>query len=136
MTKEARRLIAEIFGDIFIDRANPFIKHIEKKKIRGDLDEILQFASDLSFRLWTQRSSLKIEEGRELLNKPFQRNSSTLAAHGFHSVELNDDESCLDEKPILLICHPPVIMCGDSEGMDYTRRRVLKKAVVWMGPRL
>lgn len=131
MIRAARRHSAETFADMFFDRAKPFIKRA--KKIRGDLDEILQFASDLSFRLWTQRSCLTIEERRGLLNKPFSRDSSILTAHGFHNAELHDDESCLDGRPILLLCHPPVIMCGDSEGMDYTRRRVLKKAVVWMG---
>lgn len=32
-----------------------------------------------------------------------------------------------------MVLHPTVIACGASDGSDYSKRRVLKKAEVWMG---
>jgi hypothetical protein len=86
-------------------------------------------ATDLSSRLWTQRSYLAKED---VLGQPFQKDNKIWAASGLHTAELSEDENALEGLPILMVLHPTVIAYGDSEGIDYSTKRILKKAVVWM----
>jgi hypothetical protein len=132
ITRAARRQAALDSGESFWGRCKCFLDRQNSDKTQEGLAEIMYSAVDLSFRLWTQRSYMT-HEGHDLLTQPYSRKNKVLAASGLHTAELEEDEKCMDGQPILLVFHPAVILYGDSEGTDYSTRRILKKAVVWMG---
>jgi hypothetical protein len=97
------------------------------------LKEMLIKAGEVSFKLWTQKSSVAVcwlEELPEI----FWSDSDVMEAHRLHCEQLEEDDKSLDGGEILLVTHPAVILYGDSDGQSYAKKRVLKKAVVWMGP--
>ncbi|KAI9866989.1 MAG: hypothetical protein M1813_000387 [Trichoglossum hirsutum] len=108
-------------------------------ELRDQLTDIATRAAELSYRLWTQRSQLSSLGIKELPKEGgavrFSSNSDYLEHHPLHNLELHDDESCLDEKPVALVTHPAVVAYGNAEGSDYSTGKVWKKAVVWMGAR-
>jgi hypothetical protein len=93
------------------------------------LTVIMTTAADISCRLWTLRSYLAKEH---VLGEPFSKDSKVWTASGLHTAQLSEDEYSLEELPILMVVHPAVIAYGDSEGLNYSTKRILKKAVVWM----
>jgi hypothetical protein len=132
LTERAKRRVAIKEADLFWAKCKTFLLRQSTDKTRDGLEEIMKTAVGLSFRLWTQRSYL-IREGRNLLGNLFDKKTKIWMASGLHTAELEEDEDCMNGKPILFIFHPAVILYGDSEGTDYSTRRILKKAVVWMG---
>jgi hypothetical protein len=132
MTERSRRRVAGKEADAFWARSKGFLERRDTGKMRDGLEEIMALAVNLSYRLWTQRSHL-IRESRKILLQPYDRKNRAWTASGLHTADLDDDEKCMDGKPVLLVFHPAVILQGDSEGSDYNVRRILKKGVVWMG---
>jgi hypothetical protein len=101
-------------------------------EIKASLRTIMEHAGEISYKLWTQRSYV-VCYGLAILLSPFNHASDYLKAHSFHGGDLFEDEKALDGWKVLLVTHPAVVVHGDSRGTDYSRKRILKKAVVWMG---
>jgi hypothetical protein len=96
------------------------------------LENIMMTAMEIAGKLGTQRSRLELGTMSNLPEK-FDANSRDMQEHTYHHPELDDDEKYLDGKDVLLVVHPAVYAIGSSDGSDRTERRILKKAVVWMG---
>jgi hypothetical protein len=94
-----------------------------------ELGSLFMEAGALSYRLWCQNSILRVES-QDFLGTPFDSRHRFLSASRLHAVALEDDETCLDGNRIILVTHPAVWLEGDSEGIDYTKTRILKKASV------
>jgi hypothetical protein len=116
----------------FLKHATNFLRNPESTVAQDKLEQIFYNAAEISSLLWTQRSSVSIS-GMKSLHQPFNSASEVHAAHQLHAGQLDQDDSCLDGKKIVLVIHPAVYAIGDSEGNNYSTRRILKKAVVWMG---
>ncbi len=90
----------------------------------------------MSYRLWTQKTQL-LSIGLEGLGSTngvvrFQSGSDIMEPHWIHIRQFENDERSLDGKRVAGVAHPAVVAFGDSEGKDYSKRKVWKKAIVWM----
>lgn len=95
-----------------------------------ELEELIAEASALSHRLWTRKA-------RVVMWRPekqwYSSQSEDVAAHPLHMGELDDDPNALEASEIVLVCSPAVWVHGTTEGKDFQAKRMIKKAVVWMG---
>lgn len=94
---------------------------------RDVIDEIF----DISEKLNLQRSFVECV-GIEGLPKHYRSASKIMEAHSIHHRDLDDDENYLDGGRVLLVTQPLIVAVGKSDGSDYNKQRVLKKAVVWV----
>lgn len=122
----------ETLGFIFIDRAVTLFKDVNNVEMHKEILQILAKACHISKNVGTQRSGIECQ-GLLSLPKNFNHRSKDMEAHQLHNGELEDDDKALDGKPILLVTQPAIIAIGRSDGSDYCAKRVLKKAIVWMG---
>jgi hypothetical protein len=106
-----------------------------------DLREIATRAADLAYRIWTQRSRMAKLDVHDLVAElatkkvlRFQAQSRFLENHPLHRAKLEKDENALDGTFVAVVSHPAVVVFDDSEGQDYSKCKVWKKAVVWMLP--
>ena len=102
----------------------------------AQLTEIGLKAAEISYRLWTQKRELSCLRMHELEAESalqFDSTSQLLEHHPLHNVQLSQDEMALDGKAVVIVTQPVVVAYGDSDGDNYAKRTVLKKAVVWMG---
>lgn len=98
--------------------------------------EIALKMAEVSYRLWTQKRELSYLNVKQLAaesNLQFDSHSPLLEHHPLHNVQVSQDEAALDGKMVSIITHPLVVAYGDSEGENYSKRTILKKAVVWIG---
>jgi hypothetical protein len=99
---------------------------------RQQFRDIITTAVDVTTKLHLQRGRLGWVS-RPHLPAAFDSSSQLMEAHTWHHRELDDDEKCLDGKPVLMVTQPAIVIAGASDGSDTKIRRVLRKAVVWMG---
>ena len=123
---ECRNLAREFFSD-----AASLLKNPSSAEGHEQLSMILQEGAEVSTKLATQRSGLLVGGMEEGL--VFDSTSRDMTAHTLHHADLDDDEGCLNGKPVLMVTHPLVLATGKSDGSDFAVNRVLKKRVVWMG---
>jgi hypothetical protein len=62
------------------------------------------------------------------VGQQFSATSPYVTAHSLYQVE--DDESYLNEKPIVVAVSPVILAYGNENEEDYHQHRVWKKAVV------
>jgi hypothetical protein len=93
-----------------------------------DLDSIVQFAGELSYRLWTRRTAVRVMSLPDLCNIPFKVDSAFMKAHPLHRL-YEDDDRC-DGWFVGVVAHPAVLAYGTSDGKDYNTARVWMKAEV------
>lgn len=117
---------------VFLDPASDLVDRRQQQ-----LEEISVRATDISFKLWTQKTQLQSLAVDDLPQKKgavrFSSRSDLLEHHNLHLLQLDDDETCLDGSRVVLVTHPAVVAYGNAEGSDYGTQRIWKKAVVWMG---
>lgn len=128
-TAIAKKSVASNRAKQFFTSCEPFLNSVDMVETHRLLLAIITTATDLSTKLWTQRSYLLKEY---VLRQPFHKDNKVWTPSGLHTAELDEDENALEGKTILMVLHPSVIAYGDSEGTNYATRRILKKAVVWM----
>jgi hypothetical protein len=128
----ARQASLEKMNKNLLQLAGTLVASQDASVVVQQLNDILAKAAKTSAKLYAQRSGLFIQSISEL-PKTFEANSSYMEPHMLHHRDLEDNEDCLNGQRILLVTQPAVIAIGNSDGSDYTVRRVLKKAVVWMG---
>ncbi|KAK4252160.1 hypothetical protein C7999DRAFT_10405 [Corynascus novoguineensis] len=95
-----------------------------------DLASIFQYAGELSYKLWTRRTTLEISTLRDLRGVPFRMDIEYMKAHPLHRL-YEDDDRC-DGWFASVVAHPAVVGYGSSDGKDYTTPRVWMKAEVWL----
>jgi hypothetical protein len=98
-----------------------------------ELGDIFREAGELSYGLWTQKPDFKFLDIKALPRR-FDRGNNQMEPHQLHRELLDMDGGCLDGKDIVLVTHPALLAYGTAEGTEYCNARVLKKAVVWLGP--
>lgn len=114
--------------------------HHAHKLMTGPFDEvmfeqlrgIMKSAAEAALKLFIQPCSISVA-GLPNLPTVFDSTSRTMKEHDAHIAELDDDETCLDGKAVLLVTQPLVTAKGSSDGSDASVERIMKKAVVWMG---
>lgn len=88
--------------------------------------ELFCEAAGLSTDLWTQQTSMNCNF--HLVGRPFSATSPYVTAHRLYQVE--DDETYLNEKPIVVAVSPVILAYGNENEEDYYQHKVWKKAVV------
>ncbi|KAL2130640.1 hypothetical protein VTI74DRAFT_6141 [Chaetomium olivicolor] len=115
-------------------------KHLIKSSINKDgnpdtqcfneLELIVQQAGELSYRLWSRRTVLRVMSLRELQHMPYKVGYDYMKAHPLHRL-YEDDDRC-DGWFVSVVAHPAVLAYGTSDGKDYSTPRVWMKAEVWL----
>ncbi|RAL59236.1 hypothetical protein DID88_006951 [Monilinia fructigena] len=97
-----------------------------EKKLRS----LYQQAADLSYHLWTRRTTLKIST-RGDLNPLFDVEDPKMT---LHSTVKEDTENKLTGQPIALFVHPMhmIELYGTEEGEDYENSLIFAPAEVWL----
>ncbi|CAK1359213.1 hypothetical protein CB0940_05459 [Cercospora beticola] len=125
----AAGLLDQLLGEITAD---------DLANARSGLEAVVNEAAELSWKLWTRKGRMEVFDQARLAKETkgvdvYSGTSALLEAHSLHVRDLENDSGALEGKPIILVCSPVVAIAGDAEGQGYTKSRVLKKAVVWMG---
>lgn len=102
------------------------------------LSAVVEEAATLSWTFSTRKAVVKVPSWATMMET--EPNAMSYAAgfqifepHVMHNMVLEDDPEALDGQEIVLNCSPMVMLMGNAEGEDYHKRKVLKKAVVWLG---
>ncbi|KAK4152181.1 hypothetical protein C8A00DRAFT_16488 [Chaetomidium leptoderma] len=96
----------------------------------NELEAIVQYAGELSYRLWSRRTTLRVLSLPDLKDQPFTARSEYLKAHPLHRL-YEDDDRC-DGWFVSVVAHPAVLGFGSTDGKDYSTPRVWMKAEVWL----
>lgn len=110
----------------------------DKEQAFNGLSAIIEDAAALSWSLWTRKAVVKVPSWTSMMEKEpnavsYFAASEIFEPHMMHNMVLEDNPNALDGQDILLVCSPMVLMMGNADGEDYDKRKVLKKAIVWMG---
>lgn len=131
MTLSAREKVASRMAKEFVALVQSFL---DKDNLEQLEKKVMRPAAELAYQLFTQKSCLQyktIREGDDDYSLPATfSTTSTLMEPS--SVHLGEDEEVLDGRLIALVLFPALVMRGDSEGTDYKRCRILKKAILWL----
>lgn len=105
---------------------------------RMGLESIMLEAVELSSSLWTrmariQTANLPVLSAVEESALVYRSSSKWLEAHSIHGMALEADPKSLDGCDVVLLCSPAILRAGNSDGEDYHKGSLLKKAVVWLG---
>ncbi|KAI9890245.1 MAG: hypothetical protein M1814_004280 [Vezdaea aestivalis] len=131
LRKETSQRFALLFRS---SAAGTLLRRMEKddtEKCFKELGQLFSYAGELSFRLWTQRTEMKVLGLTELKDRRFAIRSDLLEAHALHKLDDDEDES-LDGCPIMAVISPAVVAFGNSDGSDGGRGKILIKATVWL----
>ncbi|KAL2181473.1 uncharacterized protein P884DRAFT_273981 [Thermothelomyces heterothallicus CBS 202.75] len=96
----------------------------------NDLESIMQYAGELSHRLWSRRTTLRVRTLHDLRETSFREGFEYMRAHPLHRL-YEDDDRC-DGWFASVVTHPAVVGLGSSDGKDYSTPRVWIKAEVWL----
>jgi hypothetical protein len=107
-----------------------FESNSSNENTKKKLTSIYQEAATLSYRLWTQRTTLRCVTLTDLKNPTFNAESEYLKPHSLVRYEDHDDQ--LKGRPIMLIVHPLLEVFGTNEGKEYDSSRVWAAAEVWL----
>jgi hypothetical protein len=114
----ARHLIHNDTEGQFIQRANAIYRQ----------------AAELSFQLWTRRTTIRCVTLREMDRQNFAVDNPYMEPHPL--VRYDDHQDQLFGRPISVVVHPIVKAFGTDEGDAYDQPgRVWAKAVVWLDSR-
>ena len=100
--------------------------------MKAALSEIYVDAGKLSYRLWTQRTTMKIWTLKDMGPRGFDADNQYLKPHP--SVKYDEHDDQLKGKLITLIVHPLVEAFGKDDGKDYNydKSRIWASAEVWL----
>ncbi|KAF3480817.1 uncharacterized protein GIQ15_06164 [Arthroderma uncinatum] len=102
----------------------------DQETVRLDkLRDIFLDASELSTRLWTQRTYMKSQNLPSLKLEPFQVSSPSMEAHPSQGLD-DDEDSKLDGSRVEVVVHPAILAFGNDDCENYHIPRVWAKAVV------
>ncbi|KAE8364463.1 hypothetical protein BDV27DRAFT_172353 [Aspergillus caelatus] len=106
--------------------------HIFRQTARADdirtreqeLQSLLNGAAQLALSLWTQRPFIVCW----IEYHDFAINHRKMSAHRLH--HLDEDDTRLDGKKVLLFIQPAILAYGTADGQDYNQRKVWMRATV------
>jgi hypothetical protein len=96
------------------------------KKVKA----IFKEAASLSYRLWTRRTTMKFSGLHELAHPTFNIDDPRLVPHTL--VRYDEHEDQLRGRPITVVVHPLLEVCGTDEAENYGYARVWAPAEVWL----
>ncbi|GFG16376.1 hypothetical protein IFM5058_07928 [Aspergillus udagawae] len=91
-----------------------------------ELQSLYDEAAQLALSLWTQRAFMTCQSLREL--PPFTVSNPVMRAHRLH--RLDEDDTKLDGKEILLCVQPAILAFGTENAEHYNQHKVWSPAVV------
>jgi hypothetical protein len=94
------------------------------------LNDIYQEAATLSYRLWTQKTTLRCMTLRDMEHQTFDAESEYLKPHPL--VRYDEHEDQLKGKPITLMVHPLLQVFGTDDGKSYDSGRIWASGEVWL----
>ncbi|OAX80404.1 hypothetical protein ACJ72_05264 [Emergomyces africanus] len=97
-----------------------------KHQCMQKLQELYHGAAELALSLWVQRTYMKPCSLRKL--SEFHVSNPQLSAHRLH--HLDEDDTRLDGKPILLFVQPAVLAYGNEDAENYNCSKVWARATV------
>ena len=98
----------------------------------------MQEAAELSHKLWTRKARIEVKDFDDLQHDDgatpkYDSISELFEPHPVHTRALAQDPKALDGRKIVLLCSPLILTAGDTDGQNYGKTKILKKAVVWLG---
>lgn len=106
----------------------------------SDLVPIVERVVGLAWQVWTRKAQLEVVSWSRLAHEStggvdlaYASESDKMELHSMHGRDIDDDPNALDGYAVSIICSPAVVISGNAEGKDYDKKRVIKKAVVWIG---
>ncbi|EGC46820.1 conserved hypothetical protein [Histoplasma capsulatum var. duboisii H88] len=97
-----------------------------KDQCRRNLQELYHGAAELALSLWAQRTYMKPCSQQNL--PEFHLSNPQLSAHRLH--HLDEDDTRLDGKPIILFVQPAVLAYGNEDAENYDCSKVWARATV------
>jgi hypothetical protein len=94
------------------------------------LFDIWFLAGTLSKDLWTQLPYPQCHFLGKLQSEKFNINSPEVEAHRMYKID--DGDTRLNDRDIVMVIYPAVLVFGNVDGERYEKGRVLAKATVWL----
>lgn len=127
--KHQRERASHVFAQKIMTELSESFPDQDLAKALQELEELAVEASELSSRLWTRKARI----GLERPSISYSSKAEDIAAHPLHMGDLDDDPQALEGLDYVVLCSPAVWMHGTTEGKDFQSKRLIKKAVAWMG---
>jgi hypothetical protein len=108
-------------------------KDEDQKSMKASLHKIFNEAGELSYYIGTQKVDLQVVRLENLPSSVFDHRNPVIEAHSSHRAQLDEDESLLDGHEIGQMLHPAIVVFGNSDGTNYDKMTIWKKAIVWIG---
>ena len=123
--------VAERQASLFLaGPAHYLIDTDSKNDFSTKLYAIYQDAATISYLLWTRRTTMELITLKEFGHLTFDINKNFLTPHTL--VHPDEHEDQLKGRPVTVIVHPLLEVCGTVEAKDYDQRRVWAAAEVWL----
>ncbi|KFZ02939.1 hypothetical protein V502_11373 [Pseudogymnoascus sp. VKM F-4520 (FW-2644)] len=113
--------------------AQYLIRDEAKANCSSKLRSIYHTAANISYMMWTRRTTMKCFTLKHLGQRAFNPESKDLIPHS--SVKYDQFEDQLEGRPISLIIHPLLQLFGTNDAKDYDRGSVWAPAEVWLDSR-
>jgi hypothetical protein len=113
--------------------AQHLIRDEAKANCGSKLQSIYHTAANISYMMWTRRTTMKCYTLKHLGRLAFDPESKDLIPHS--SVKYDQFEDQLEGRPISLIVHPLLQLFGTNDAKDYDRGSVWAPAEVWLDSR-
>lgn len=130
MPHRLRRMASSFVEDFINGPAQIFLPEPENQagvtRRSDDLHSLYHQAAELALSLWAQRTSIACY-GQQHLHE-FNSSSPFMTAHRLQ--HLDEDDTRLDGRKILMCIQPAVLAFGNEDGEDYDKSKVWAKAVV------
>ncbi|KXT06354.1 hypothetical protein AC578_9129 [Pseudocercospora eumusae] len=115
-------------------------EHLVHPELLADAEDALMMlmrdAAKLSWSLLTRKSRIDMADGFLVTEEDkifYHADSSNLEAHSQHRKALQEDRNAMNGRKVFMLTRPAVMLAGDADGQNYNQKRVLMKAVGWMG---
>ncbi|KAH8730360.1 hypothetical protein GQ44DRAFT_768147 [Phaeosphaeriaceae sp. PMI808] len=133
-TLNARERSADILSHEYLNSGIlALLETPDYSSAKDSLKKLILQAAELSFSLWTQKIHLEVKTmADQLILGVFHHKNPWLETHRFHSIDLEDNLTQLDNMPIMVLTHPALVRYGDGYGEKSETPTVLKKAVCWI----
>jgi len=131
--------VAEKHASNFLEGSARYLFNPERnnEETNQKVRAIYKEAAMLSYRLWTQKTTLRcfsLQDLQEIEKLVFDADDEYLKPNPLVGYYKHEDQ--LKGKPITLIVHPLILVFGTSEGKDYDSERIWASGEVWLNSKL
>jgi hypothetical protein len=127
--EQARSDATKALAKSCLRKAKHLIQEHDQNQILQELHAIFKDCADLAKDLSVQKMRVDVVRFDGLPLR-YQSGSPYLQPHGLHVADLDDDPQALDDKRVILVVNPAIVVHGTTSGCDYEQFRVWKKATV------